>query len=246
MTDRGSLEAAVRNEPEGFEDRIDEIHERLASADPHASADAGRTFRAVAEERPALLETHRETLVDLLSADNGSLRLSGAFGLAGLAEPAPKTVVNAIPELVALLERTDAPAVQMAILRALSRTGERTPEAVAVADGAIADLLRTATPRIRLAVLTVFATVPIRAPTAFPATVNAAEDALADDSRRVRRCGAALLALIARSDPAALSSVADVRERVETLRTRRNAQPWHADDTLERAARTLRAIDTRR
>lgn len=125
MTDRVSLEAAVRNEPEGFEDRIDEIHERLASADPHASADAGRTFRSVAEERPALLETHRGTLVDLLSADNGSLRLSGALGLAGLANPSPETVTEAVPELVALLERTDAPAVQMAILRALSRTGER-------------------------------------------------------------------------------------------------------------------------
>lgn len=246
MTDHDSIEAAIREDPDEFEERVAEIRLRLTAADLHARLDAGRAFRAVAAERPAALEDHLGTLLDLLGEDNGSLQLSGATGIAGLAETAPESADEAVPALVARLERTDAPAVQMAILRALSRIGTRSPESVAVADGAVADLLRTATPQIRLAVVTVFASVPVRQPSALPATVRATEAALEDDDGRVRRCAAATLAQAAETDPSALSSVGDVLERVEALHARSNARQRGRGETLERAVDGLRAVDARR
>lgn len=237
------LEAAVREDPCELENRIEQIHRSLQSGDPHERVDAGRAFRAAADESPAVLEPHLETMVGLLSDENGSLQLSGALGLAGLAECDADAVEERVPELVVLLERTRAPAIQMAVIRAFSRVGERSPESVSVADEVIADLLRTATPQIRLAVVTVFASVVIEAPSMFSETVRAMEIALGDDSPRVHRCAAATLALVATRDPSAVSSVAGVLARVEELETRLNAQPWHSGEIVEGAARTLRTLD---
>ena len=236
------LEVAVCEDPCELAHRIETVHRQLASDDPHERVAAGRAFRVAAAEAPAVLEPHLETVAELLSDENGSLQLSGALGIAGLAKTAPESVEERVPELVVVLERTRAPAIQMAVIRACSRVGERFPESVAVADGAIADLLRTATPQIRLAVVTVFANVVIEVPSNFPNTVRATEAALDDDSERVRRCAAATLALIATNNPSAVSSVAGVLARVEELETRLNAQPWHSDEIVKEAADTLRTL----
>jgi hypothetical protein len=237
------LEAAVREDPHELARRIETVHRSLASEDPHERVDAGRAFRAAAEEDPECLETHLETMVGLLSDDNGSLQLSGALGIAGLAKTTPESAEERVPELVVLLERTRAPAIQMTVIRALSRIGEHSPESVSIADAVIADVLRRATPQIRLAVVTVFASVVIEAPSMFPETVRAMENALNDDSPRVHRCAAATLALVATRDLSAVSSVAGVLARVEELETRLNSQPWHSDDIIEEAANTLRTLE---
>lgn len=242
MNEDESLEATIRVDPSELDRRIETVRSRLRSENPHDGVDAGRAFRVVAEENPERLEAHLDTMVDLLSDENGSLRLSGAIGLAGAAKTDPATVDEVVPELVVLLERACAPSIQIAALRALSRVGERSSESVAVADSAVADLLGTATPQIRLAVVTIFASVVIDAPSKFPETVRATEGALDDDSGRVRRCAAATLARVAIADPTTLSSVAGVLNRVEALEARLNAQPWHHDETVEEAADTLRAL----
>lgn len=68
------------------------------------------------------------------------------------------------------------------------------------------------------------------------------EDALDDESERVRRYAAAALALVATADRSAVSSVEGVRERVEEMEDRVTAHPWHADENVERAVETLRAL----
>lgn len=235
MTNHDSLEAIVKDEPSEFTNYVSEIDRQLASEDPHNRMDAGRAFRVVAEEHPVVLEPQIGTLIELLSADNGSLQLSGALGIAGLAEPAPETASKAVPELVVLLDETDAPAIQMAVLRALSQIEDVSPTAVSSVDRPIADLFRTATSQIRLGVVTVFANVLIQAPRTFPETISEIENALGDESGRVRSCAAITLALIAETNPTALSSINGVLDQVTELRVRRNVQPWHYSDCVDRA-----------
>lgn len=244
MSNHDSLEALIKDEPSEFTTHVSEIDRRLASEDPHDRMDAGRTFRVVAEEHPIVLESQIGTLIELLSADNGSLQLSGALGIAGLAEPAPETASKAVPELAVLLDDTDAPAIQMAVLRALSRIEDMSPTAVSIVDRPVADLLYTATPQIRLGVVTIFANVLIQTPRTYPKTIGAIEDALGDESRRVRSCAAITLALIAETDPTALSSISGVLDQITELPVRRNYQPRHYTDRVERAIDILQRIDT--
>ena len=243
-SETSELEQVVRDDPGALDEHIKRIHRGLASEDPHERMDAGRTFRIVAEERPEHLEAHLETLVALLADRNGSVQLSGAFGIAALARTVPETVVWTVPELVALLEASEAPAIQLAAIRALTRMGERSPGTVAAADGVVAGLLRTATPPIKTAVVTVFAGAVVADPTAFPETVGAMEGALDDEYDEVRRCAAAALAAVVSVDPSVVSSVEGVLGRVEEMEARVTALPWHHDDTIERAARTLRSVDS--
>ena len=185
MTNYDSLEAIVKDEPSEFMNHVSKIDRQLASEDPHNRMDAGRAFRVIAEEHPMVLEPHIGTLIELLLADNGSLQLSGALGIAGLAEPAPETASKAVPELVVLLDETDAPAIQMAILRALSQIEDMSPTAILSVDRPLADLFRTATLQIRLGVVTVFANILIQASRTFPETISEIENALGDESGHV-------------------------------------------------------------
>ena len=237
-----TLEGIVRNDPSELTARIEEVRRGLESDDLQTRRDAGRAFRVAAEQNPERIESHLDTVLGLLSDGSGSVRLSGAVSLRELATIAPATVADTIPELVALLEDADAPAIQMAAIRALTRVGEHSPRAVAVADATTADLLLTATPPIRTAVVTVFAGAILENPSSFPETVCAMEDALDDESERVRRYAAAALAVIATADRSAVSSVEDIRERVEAMEDRVTAHPWHADENVERAADTLRSL----
>ncbi|HET7325590.1 MAG TPA: hypothetical protein VFJ06_14775 [Halococcus sp.] len=239
--EHGTLEAIVRENPRELTARIEAVQQGLASEDLYTRRDAGRAIRVAAKRNPELIEPHFEMVVSLLSDQSGSVQLSGTIGLCELARVAPETVEETIPELLALLESATAPAIQMAVLRALTRVGEHS--SVAVADETTADVLLTATPPIRTAIVTVFAEVVVEHPSRFPKTVAAMEDALCDESERVRRCAAAALALVATTDRSVVSSVAGITERVEAMEGRVSAQPWHADETIERAAKTLRALD---
>lgn len=244
MRESQTLERVVQDDPGELENRIEQIHRHLRSDDPHERMDAGRAFRA-AEENPTVLEPHLETLVDLLSDQNGSLQLSGAIGIAALAETTPETVAGTVPELISLLQDTNAPSIEIAVIRALTRIGEDSPDVIADTDTdrAVADLLRTATPMIRRGIVTIFASVVIENPLQFPETVYAMEDALDDKSARVRRYAAAAIALVATTDQSALSSVERVRDRVEELEAQVQAYPWHHDENVEQAAHTLRSLD---
>ena len=237
-----TLEGIVENDPSELTARIEQVQRGLDSDDLQTRRDAGRAFRVVAEQNPELIEPHLKTVLGLLSDRSGSVRLSGAIALRELATIAPETVAERVPELLALLESADEPAIQMAAVRALTRVGEHSPAAVAVADETTADLLRTATPPIRTAIVTIFSGAVVEDPARFPETVRAMEDALDDELARVRRYAASALALVATTVPSAVSSVAYVRERVEELEDRVTAQPWHADENVEHAADTLRAL----
>lgn len=236
------LARLVEDDPAQLDERIEQVQRGLRSDDPHERMDAGRAFRVAAKADPATVAPHRATLLDLLSDSNGSLQLSGAVGIAELADHAPSSVIDTVPELLVVLERTVAPAIQMAAIRALTRIGRDTPEAIADSDPVLADLLRTATPPIKTAVVTVFAGAVVETPSNFPETIRAMEAALDDEYAEVRRYAAALAA-IASVDPSVLSSVDAVLDRVEELEAHVTGQPWHHDETVERAARTLRTVD---
>lgn len=238
-----TLEAIVEDDPNELTERIEQVRRGLAADDLQTRRDAGRAFRVAAEQNPELVASHLDTVLGLLSDGSGSVRLSGAVSLRELATIAPATVADTVPELVVLLEDADAPAIQMAAIRALTSVGEHSPRAVAIADATTADLLRTATPPIKAAIVTVFAGAVVENPSLFPETVRAMEDALDDEVTRVRRYAAAALALVATADQSAISSVEGVRKRVEAMEDRVTAQPWHADENVERAANTLRALD---
>lgn len=238
-----TLEGIVKNDPNELDARIEQVRRGLQSDDLQTRRDAGRAFRVAAEQNPDIIEPHLDTVLGLLDDRSGSVRLSGAVGLRELAARAPETVAETVPELLALLERADEPAIQMAVIRALTHVGEHSPAAIAVADETTATLLRTATPPIRTAIVTVFAGAVVEDPARFPDTVRAMEDALSDESEQVRRYSAAALALVATTDRSAVSSVAGVTERVEALEERVTAQPWHSDETVEHAANTLRTLD---
>lgn len=238
-----TLEGIVQNDPSELDTHIEQVRRGLESNDLQTRRDAGRAFRVAAEQNPKIIESHLDTVLGLLSDRSGSVRLSGAIGIRELAARTPETVTETVPELLALLESADAPAIQMAVIRALTHIGEHSPATIVVADETTADLLRTATPPIRTAIVTVFAGAVVEDPARFPETVYAMEDGLDDESERVRRYAAAALALVATTDQSAVSSVASVTERVEEIEDRVTAQPWHSDETVERAANTLRALD---
>jgi hypothetical protein len=244
MTDYESLERSVSADPQRLPDHMDEIRRKLGSDDVHKRADAGRALRAVAEADATLLEPYHELIVDLLSDRNGSLQLSGLVGVAGLAEVAPERVEHLVPTLTALLERSNAPAIEQGVIKALTRLGESTPGAVADADALLADRLRTATTPIRLSLVTVFASAVIERPSAFPELVRAFETALAeDDAARVRRYAASTLSLVAAENPGTLSSVEDTYERVVELDAKVNGGVMQErDENLTEAVARLERV----
>lgn len=241
--DDGTLEGIVQNDPNELTAHIEQVRRGLRADDLQTRRDAGRAIRVAATQHPALIEPHLDTVLESLSDRSGSVRLSGAVGLRELAAIAPAAVAETVPELLALVEDADAPAIQMAVIRALTHVGEWSPAAVAVTDETTADLLRTATTPIRTAIVTIFVGAVIENPSRFPETVCAMEAALDDESAQVRRYAAEALAVVATADRSAISSVVGVRERVETMEERLNAQPWHSDEYIAHAANTLRSLD---
>lgn len=238
MSDHESLERLVSDV---LADHAERLYRRLDATDTHDRIDAGRALRMAARHDPRLVEPHSDALIALLSDSHDSLRLSGAVGLAELAEVTPTSVVRAVPELTALLA-DDAPAVRMAAIRGLARIGKRFPGSVSVADEPAAALSSAASSRIRTAVLSVFAAAVLADPARFPETVGAYERALDDDDPRVRRCAASAVASVARVDPTALESPERTLERIERIEQRTDAQPWNHDGKTTQAARTLRSV----
>jgi hypothetical protein len=244
MTDYESLERSVSADPQQLPNHIEEIRRKLGSDDVHERADAGRALRAVARADATLLEPYHELVVGLLSDRNGSLQLSGLVGVAELAAVAPERVDHLVPTLTDLLEGSSAPAIEQAVIKALTRLGESTPGVVAEADALLAERLRTATTPIRLSLVTVFASAVIERPSAFPELVRAFETALAeDDAARVRRYAASTLSLVAAEDPSALSSVEDTYERVVALDERVNGGVMQErDENLTEAVARLEGV----
>jgi hypothetical protein len=239
-----TLEGVVRDDPRELDNCIEQVHRGLQSDDLPLRRDAGRAFRVAAEQTPETVEPYFDTVVGLLSDRSGSVQLSGAIAVAELATIAPATVAETLPELLTLLEDTDAPAIQLAVVRALTCIGAWSPAVAADADAVTADLLQTATPPIRTGVVTIFADVIIEVPTRFPETVGAMEDALDDESMCVRRSAAVALALVATTDQSALSSVEHVRDQVEALEAQMTADPRRQyGENITQAARTLRSLD---
>lgn len=236
------IEAIVEDDPTALERHIERVHRGLESADVHERMDAGRTVRIAAEGDPEVISPHLDTVGTLLADENGSIQHSGAVAIAELAEHDPEAVIETVPALIRLLDETVAPAIEMASIRALTRVGEFSPEAITDADGIVAERLRNATPPIRRVIVTVFASAVIEAPSEFPATVAAIEEALADDSGTLRSYAAAAISLVASADRSVLSSFDAVLDRVETLEARLDAQPWHHDENVAEAAGRLRSL----
>lgn len=86
MSGPGSLERLVDDDPEALSDHGERPYRRLDSEDTPERIDATRALRVAAERDPGLVEPHLDALIALLSDPHGSLRLSGAVGLAQLAE----------------------------------------------------------------------------------------------------------------------------------------------------------------
>ena len=242
MTGTETIERAIQQDPHRLPEYIDDITRQLASDDVHDRADAGRAVRAAAVEDATLVEPYRELVDDLLGDANGSLQLSGLVSVAELAEESPESVVDEVPRLLRIVQETDAPAIEMATIKALTRIGTWSPAAVAEADPVVADRLRTATTPIRSVVVTVFVSAVLERPEAFPETVAAIEAALDDDSPRVRRYAASAVALVATADPSAVSSVEAVHERVAEMESRVNDGLLRPDENLVEALARLETL----
>jgi hypothetical protein len=242
MTGTETIERAIQQDPHRLPEYIDDITRQLASDDVHDRADAGRAMRAAAVEDATLVEPYRELVADLLGDANGSLRLSGLVSVAELAEESPESVVDEVPRLLAIMRETDAPAIEMAAIKALTRIGTWSPEAIAEADPVVADRLRTATTPIRSVVVTVFVSAVLERPGSFPETVAAIEAALDDESPRVRRYAASAVAHVATTDPSAVSSVEAAHERVAELEGRVNDGLLRPDENLVEALARLETL----
>ena len=239
MTGTETIERAIEEDPHRLPEYIDDITARLASDDVHDRVDAGRAFRVAAAEDAALVEPYRDLVVDLLGDANGSLQLSGIVSVGQLAAETPETVVDEVPRLLDVVRESDAPAIEMAVLKTLTRLGEWSPEAIREADAVVAERLRTATTPIRGAVVTVFVSAVLERPSAFPETVRAIEDALDDDSPRVRRFAASAVSLIAEADAAAVSSIEEVHARVTEIEASVNDGLLRPNEDLSRALSRL-------
>lgn len=242
MTDTERIERAVKRDPQRFPEYIDVITHQLASENVHDRADAGRAVRAAAVEDASVLGPYRELVDDLLSDANGSLRLSGLVSVGELAEEAPESVADEVPRLVRIMRESDAPAIEMAAIKALTRIGRWSPEAIDEADAVVAERLRTATVPIRSVIVTVFVEAVLERPAAFPETVGAIEAALDDDAARVRRYAASAVSLIAVEDASKLSSVEAVHARVADLEARVNDGLLRRDENLVEALDRLKTL----
>lgn len=243
MTDTESLKRAVEADPDAFERRFDEVKRGLDSENPRERMDAGRAVREAAKHDPALIAGQQDLLLGLLSDGNGSVSLSAAVGFAELADTDPEAVVEAVPDLTALLADAHEPAIEEAAIRALKRIGEWSPEVVASADGTLAKELRTATPPIRIVVASFFADAVVADPSEFPDTVDALEGALEeDDNAAVRKHAAVALSEIAAADRSALSAPDEVVATVDAMAAKERATPVYEGDSVGEAAKRLRSV----
>lgn len=242
MSPHESLKRAVEADVTAFEDRHDEILDNLSSSDTQKQIDAGRAVRVAAETDPSVVEPYLETLVELLTSQHDSIKLSGAIGLAELAAEQPSSVADATTDLAELLAATHAPAIEEAALRALTRIGLWSPDAVAAIDDITADHLRNATIPVRTAILNYFSEVVVESPSQFPATIEAIEAVLDDDMRKLRHRAGIVLTDIVERDPTAVSSVSDVHRRVESMAATVRAQPLKRGESIVDAAAKLRSL----
>lgn len=234
------LERAVREEPTVIDAAEDRLHEQLESDRPDDRMDAGRALRAAAEHDPELVVSHEETFVEFLASDNGSLRLSGAIGLAELSGLDPERLEHAVPQLVDALEETVAPSIEEAIVRTLTRVGMVDPEAVVAADPVVAARLPEATLPTQIAILRSFVGTVAKCPELFDATTAAYAEATEADRQIVSRCAVRALATVASADPNAVPSRQRVLARAEELRAVAESDP--RPDTgreIQAAARAL-------
>jgi len=244
MTDTESLKRLVEADPDEFERRFDDVKRGLDSENPRQRMDAGRAIREAAKQDPALVEPHRDLLLSLLSDGNGSVALSGAVGLAELADREPDTVVEAVPDLVDVLGDAHEPAIEEAAIRALTRIGEWSPEAIAGADGTVASELRSATPPIRIVVVSFFIDAVVADPSQFPETIAAIEATLEgeEDNSAVRKHAAVALSEIAAADRTTVSSPEEVLAAVEAMAASERAKPVYEGDSVGEAAERLRSV----
>lgn len=242
MTGTETIERAIERDPHRLPEYIDTITRRLASDDVHDRADAGRAVRAAAVEDATLVEPYRELVGDLLADANGSLQLSGLVSVAELAAVEPESVADKVPRLRRVLRESDAPAIEMAAIRALTRIGTWSPEAVSEADAVVAEHLRTATVPIRSVVVSIFVEAVLERPAAFPETVTTIEEALDDESPRVRQYAASAVSLVAVADASALSSVEAVHARVRELEAQVNDGLLEPNQNLVDALARLEAL----
>ncbi|WP_254538193.1 hypothetical protein [Halomarina litorea] len=239
------LERAVRADPTVLPDIADRIDARLAGEDLTDRLDAGRALRAAASHDPELVEPHVETLVALLSSEQGSLQLSGAIGVAEYAGLAPEDprVLRAVPRLVELLDETVAPAIEEATVRTLGRVGMRDPAAVTDADPVVAALFREATFPTRTVICKWFVRAVAEDPRQFPETVAAYAAVVADEDDAMARFAAEAIARVASADPGAVSDPARVLADLEALEAKVDADPRRGvGEGVRDAARTFREL----
>lgn len=232
MKSTEKIERAIQDDPQRLSEYIDEISRQLSSDDVHERADAGRAVRAAAAEDASLVEPYRDLVTELLDDANGSLQLSGLVSLAELAARTPEAVTGEVPRLVRMLKATDAPAIEMEVIKTLTRIGSWSPAQIKDADAVVADRLRTATTPIKSIIVTVFVEAVLEEPSRFPETVQATEAALDDDSARVRRYAASAISLIAAADATVLSSLDAVHDRVAEMEGRVNSGYLQPDQNL--------------
>lgn len=242
MSESESLKRAVEADPTAFDRRFEELRRNLEAEDPRVRMDAGRAIRAAAKADPSLVEPHHELLFELLTDANDSVALSGAVGIAEVASDSPGTVTAAVPDLIAVLEEAHAPAIEEATLRALKRIGEWSPEAVADADGVIAEKLRTATPPVRIVIVSFVVDAVVADPSQFPETVAAIEEALDADLEGVRKHAAVAISQVAAADRSAVSSPDAAVAAVEAMEARERAKPLYEGESVGEAAQRLRSV----
>jgi len=169
----GELERIVRDNPTALSMIGDLIETQLASDDPNEVMDAGRALRVAADEEPELVVPYEETFVEFLTTENDSLQLSGAIGIAEIASIEPDRIRTAAPQLIDVFAETNAPSIQEAVLRALTRIAPVDPEAVAPVDPIVADRVPDATYSIKTVVTRSFVDVVRAEPQLFDETVAA-------------------------------------------------------------------------
>ncbi|WP_226008106.1 hypothetical protein [Natrinema salinisoli] len=239
------LERIVRDDPTVLPEVNEQLDSRLASDELSERMDAGRALRAAANEDPELVAPYEETFVSFLSEESGSLRLSGAVGIAELASIEPKRVSGVAPQLVDVLEETVAPAIEEAVIRSLTRIGMADPEAVADADPVVAERLPDATLPTQTVITRSFVGVVREEPHLFDETIAAYATLIQSDPERTVRFAAEALADVASADPTALPPLESVLDRIEELEAHVDADPRpDAGTEIKAAARTLRSVKT--
>jgi hypothetical protein len=235
------LERAVREDPTVLPDVGDRLEAQLESDDKDERMDAGRALRAAAEHDPELVVPYEETLVGFLSTENDSLRLSGAIGVAEIAAIAPDRTRKAVPQLIHVLEGTVAPSIEEAVIRALTRVGMETPEAVAAVDPILAERLPDATLPTQTVITKSFLDVVLEDPQLFEETTAAYVTLLEADSETVARFAAEAIAAVAETEPTAVTTPDRVLERIEELEAKYETDPRPSVGAeIETAAKTLR------